>query len=697
MPRLGPPAGRAFLWLAAALFLSAPSSLRAAELSDWYAYSPPPDPSAVPLDLSFLNDGPAGSHGFVQVKDGRFFFTDGTRARFWGANFEGSDVFLPHDKADAAALRLSRLGVNMIRLHMADTGWLKSNFFDPKADNTLELDPAQVERFDYLVSALKKNGVYLYMDWLVLRKYRKGDGVAAYQELDYGAKGVVHFDPRIIELNKLYAKEILDHPNPYTGLALKDDPVYVASEIVNESSLFCNYGLQKFPQYYWDELQKLYAAWGGPGALTRFKYDGAEHRLAPVLNPENASESLKFFFYQTTKTNREMKNFLSQLSPHALLAGSNMGLGVLANVKSDSELDFMDTHGYWDYPQVADGNWKKVLWDPILNLSQLMFQNGSLVVTVCKDAVLGKPLIVTEWNESFPNQYILEGPILMAAYGSLQDWDGLLQFEYGAADLPGTVPMDTFHINKQPANDPVFQAAALIFRKRLLKPSALAIVEKFTDEQAVDAELKNSWLSEHFWLPYAARVVKQFTGSRAEPPENFASADSLYDPVSKVIHSSTGEETLDYGKGILKIESPAVQGFTGAIGTGENFQTADVSLRLSKRNPWASVLALSLDGKPLNQSGKFVVAAVARAMNSGQVFNEAGKALTDPGGVPILMQGVKGDLEIRSQWDSLTIRPLDESGKAGRNLPARRENGLWKFSLSPSDHTAYYLAVSPGK
>jgi len=73
------------------------------------------------------------------------------------------------------------------------------------------------------------------------------------------------------------------------------------------------------------------------------------------------------------------------------------------------------------------------------------------------DAVEGKPLIVTEWNDCFPNEYRLEGPVLMAAYGSLQDWDGLLQFDHGI-DLSGTVRMSNFDINNRVDDQPLYQS-----------------------------------------------------------------------------------------------------------------------------------------------------------------------------------------------------------------------------------------------
>ncbi|HVZ81364.1 MAG TPA: hypothetical protein VHE12_11310 [bacterium] len=671
------------------------------DTSDWYAYTPPKDPADAPLDLSFLNDRPAGKHGFVTVKDGHFTFADGTRVRFWGSDLVGPNNFPTHAQADALAVRLSKLGVNLMRFHMPEASWSPdNNFFDPKADNTLTLKPEQVEKFDYLLAALKKNGIYFYPDWLVDRKFKEGDGVMAWQDLGAGAKGVIHFDPKVIELTKKYAQELIGHVNPYTGLALKDDPAYVGNEIANESSIFSGFGAQDFPEPYWDELQKMYSAAGGPGAITRFKFDWETQKLVPVKDPENADATLKFLLAQVTRADRDMKEFQAGLSPHALLTGSNMGLPVLGSIRSDATLDFMDTHAYWDHPQIWNiaGGWQNVAHAPMNNTSQLLspFQ-GSLVFGLSNDAVEDKPLIVTEWNDCFPNEYRLEGPMLMAAYGSLQDWDGMLQFDHGI-DVPGTVRMTNFDINNRVDDQPLFQAGALIFRLGYLKASPVTVVEPLSDKDVLSNGMKSDWLFDHPWLPYVARVVKKFTGKGEGKPADIASIEKLYDASGKRVDSVTGEESLDFDKGILKIDSPKAQGLVGNIGVEQVLGTSGFTMKLAKRNPFAAVVALSLDRQPLDRSKTFIVIAQARAENSGQVYNPTRTALKEAGGPPILQQGVEGALSIRVGASArFAVYPLDESGHRKAAVPAKVEKGALKFSISPKDHTSYYWVTAVDK
>ncbi|MBD5490518.1 MAG: hypothetical protein HDR13_17315, partial [Lachnospiraceae bacterium] len=64
------------------------------------------------------------------------------------------------------------------------------------------------------------------------------------------------YNERLIELQKEYAKELLCHVNPYTGLALIDDPAVVTVQINNEESAIkgTDNGEQMKP--YQDEVQR---------------------------------------------------------------------------------------------------------------------------------------------------------------------------------------------------------------------------------------------------------------------------------------------------------------------------------------------------------------------------------------------------------------------------------------------------------
>ena len=47
-------------------------------------------PAGTPVDLSFLNEGPAGAHGFVRVENGRFMGERNVPLRLYGTTLTGA-------------------------------------------------------------------------------------------------------------------------------------------------------------------------------------------------------------------------------------------------------------------------------------------------------------------------------------------------------------------------------------------------------------------------------------------------------------------------------------------------------------------------------------------------------------------------------------------------------------------------------
>ena len=57
------------------------------------------------VDVSWLNDAPAGKDGFLTVRDGHFVDGRGQRVKFLATNFTFGSCFPDHDTADKLAAR----------------------------------------------------------------------------------------------------------------------------------------------------------------------------------------------------------------------------------------------------------------------------------------------------------------------------------------------------------------------------------------------------------------------------------------------------------------------------------------------------------------------------------------------------------------------------------------------------------------
>jgi hypothetical protein len=229
------------------------------------SYDGPDNASSV----THLLDAPAGKHGFVRVKDGRFA-TDAGPIRFHATNLTGPANFPAHEAADKLAERLARFGINCVRLHFMDT-WYVNFMPQPTqailADDThtqRNLDPKQLDKLDYMIAAFKKRGVYVNVNLHVGRTLDQRDGFENSAGLPWANKGIGQFVPRMIELQKEYAQRLLTHVNPYTGNAYTDEPCVAMIEISNEDSLTRHYydgTLDRLPDPYATELRRQWNAW----------------------------------------------------------------------------------------------------------------------------------------------------------------------------------------------------------------------------------------------------------------------------------------------------------------------------------------------------------------------------------------------------------------------------------------------------
>jgi hypothetical protein len=231
------------------------------------------DASRTALDVSFLNSKPAGANGFITVKNGHFAEgKTGKRVRFLATNITGGDCWPSHEDAEKIAGRLAKYGVNLVRLHHMDNSWSidsGGSIWDKNFKDRRHIDPAHLERLDYFISQLKKNGVYVNINLHVSRKFVPESGFPdSVNDIPFDFdKRVDYFDSTMVALQKEYAKDLLTHVNPYTKKAYVDEPGVLNVELTNEDSLVgepwgsIGNGLGALPEPFKGELQGLWNNW----------------------------------------------------------------------------------------------------------------------------------------------------------------------------------------------------------------------------------------------------------------------------------------------------------------------------------------------------------------------------------------------------------------------------------------------------
>lgn len=137
-----------------------------------------------------------------------------------------------------------------------------------------------------------------------------------------------------------------------------------------------------------------------------------------------------------------------------------------------SDMDVVDSHAYWQHPQFPGKAWDMDNW-LVKNISMVDYPDDATVTRLAFQRVAGKPHMVSEYNHPAPNTHAGEGPLFVAAFGALQDWDAIFLYTYSHEEKEtkaGCIP-SFFSIAQHPtimANVPV---ALLLFRCGDLRPA----------------------------------------------------------------------------------------------------------------------------------------------------------------------------------------------------------------------------------
>jgi hypothetical protein len=215
------------------------------------------DSSKTIVDVSGLNHRPAGRHGFVRIRDGHLATSAG-RQRFFGVNICMDACFPEHADAEKVAARMAKFGINCVRFHHMDMDPAPRGIW---AADGRTLDPGQLDRLDYFIAQLKKNGIYADLNLHVSRVY---PGFPEWEGGPSFHKGVDNFMPGMLHLQRAYARDLLGHVNPYTKTRYAVEPAVALVEINNENGLLQVWGdgqLDRMPGVFTKELTRQWNAW----------------------------------------------------------------------------------------------------------------------------------------------------------------------------------------------------------------------------------------------------------------------------------------------------------------------------------------------------------------------------------------------------------------------------------------------------
>lgn len=622
-----------------------------------FTYSKDPFTPDALLDLRTLNEQTAGEKGFVRLTpDGNdFALGDGKPVRFWAVN---TTVYRQEaEDLERHARFLAKIGVNLVRMHGS---------ISPKGEGKriTDVDEAEIDRCWRLVAAMKKQGIYTTISPFWANGGHAGTA-ASWNLEGYGDKadlwGLMFFDDSLQRAYKTWVKALYTRPNPYTGVALRDDPAVAIVQVKNEDSLlfWTTQGMkpvqlerlgQKFGQWLvqkYGSLQAAKTAWGG---ASHAKDDFAANKVGiwnvwemtqPQQGPKakRVRDELQFFAETQRAFYADIANYYrNELGCKQLINANNWTTAdpvKLGDIErwTYTAADVLAVNKYYNGgPHLGSNNGWRI--DPGHFFEGRSALRNPLALPTNLKQVAGHPHLITESTWVNPLGYQSEGPFLMAAYQSLTGVDAFYWFsaDTPAFNLDPYIPWANLSGGQKPlhkwplfpAVQSGFPAAALMYRRGYLQPGATVVHEErslenlwdrttplLTKGKTFDPNRDKTNFAEGSAVktpvdPLAFLVGRVEVRYNGDPANNkVADLSRFIDPAKKTVTSTTGEIRLNYETGVCIVNAPKVQGVTGFLSQAGTIQLRDVAIRSG--NDYATIFVVALDDKPLGSSRKILV------------------------------------------------------------------------------------------
>ncbi|PAW79758.1 MAG: hypothetical protein B9S32_00075 [Verrucomicrobia bacterium Tous-C9LFEB] len=684
------------------------------------------------LDLSSVFPPPreAGADGFSMVNaKGDLVFTNKpetvVRFRCVSATPNRGTVptaaMLTNEECDRYADQLVRGGFNACRPHFLDLALMHGSAED------LVMNPERLDRWDYFTAALKKRGVYLYIDAMTAPSsyYAVSDPWSK----EANAKNLstrLYYDETARAHWREGVKRFFEHVNPYTGVALKDEPQVLVVQLRNESGLnfkmyFPNSVTPGITEAFRSWLKQRYGttenlkkAWTRPDGDAQLSFLKAGQTLETVAWPRfdgrgPDSRDLQAFFTDIEReTTAWMTKAIREIGVKVPLIEYNVGYSLQTSLARDM-MPVVDNHAYHDHPTkyITEGSSINGTSSTQGGVTYFQFMAGT--------RQLGRPFFCSEWGHVFWNPWRHEAGLTLPAYASLQGWQFVTQFAH-PVHLSSRSPIKSFAIY----NDPPLRAAeymsAFFYRRGDVRESPhtievvidpAALPEKVSLQDALPASISRLSLLARLgvrvaeWPGAAKRGVYQadwslvpnegekvstrdgvqeiLEGGKSAGSDfnrwvtqlrekSILSADNATDAARGIYESDTRQILLDEMQRQIRVVTSKSLGVSLPQG-GPEMKLGPVQVR--NLGVDATFFVGSLTAQPVPESSRLLLVVGTDALNTGMTFTDERKLkLVSLGTFPALLRVAKVQFSLtHQQANRLKMWALSANGQRREEIP----------------------------
>jgi len=699
----------------------------------WFCWNPSPDapPSSDGLNLRYLNESTAGQHGYVRRKGNQFVLGSGQPVRFWGVGVGNNNINAPKAYIRLMARRLARCGVNIVRFH--------GNLLSAQP-GTPHISMRKLHRLQYLVYALKRQGIYLdlscyYVLWLDARRL----GFTGYKRGQHPF-GLLEFEPRLQRLYQQWLSELLTTPDPYNHVPLENNPALAIVEVQNEESLlFWTFSRGNFSQQTWRGLERQYAwwlkhrcgslawaqrAWGNvknkrdnPAAGIMGLYDawfmtGQALKKLPQLR-RRICDQVRFLAHLQRSFYKNMADYLHRgLHYRGMVSASNW---ITADARTLDAIerytyqpgDLMDHHGYFAGPHTGRFAAWAVQKGQSFRSRAAVLSPTAMPFNIISER--GYPTCMSEIGFDNPNRWRADGVMLASCYGRLEGLSALNFFCVGSDTLVD-LHMKEFQ-DCSPAVIAQFPAAALIFRRGLLARGPIVVSESLSLKRLFSLNGSAAAGPPTMDAQWIGKIPHPSDGKLTTPGQ-----DQLFNPLlfdvgrlvrtegstyssihwqncSRYINyrdgtvaAATGQLFWNYHLGVVRVNSPQVRGVIGFLSKAGKVRLGTIVIQSA--NTFGTIMLVAMDNRPLGVSKKMLLQVMTREKPFG--FTVRNHVITAMGTGPWNIRDIHATVSFLNADNRMTITPLGADGNPlPKSIPLQRTRNAAVLKLLPN--VLYYI------
>jgi hypothetical protein len=541
---------------------------------------------------------------------------------------------------------------------------------DPNGKTSLDFDPEKLDRFYFLINELKKRGIYMTIDLYCSRSIKKDEIKGLWTPMGHwNYRNAVYVHQGAYENFIAYCLKLVTTKNPYTGLAMAEDPAFCSVSLLNENWV----GLWNDKNYGglgW-KWKEHYINWCKKNDVPAEKYTG-DLRMRHKFLVEFQHD-----FWKRISADMRKHGWKVPLTMQ-----NNGFIPILGYMRFD--YDYTDQHFYighpfiiksWRPPVKCDHSSFMDVFDlayrhhnperyekASLNTLQETYNIGPTKMIGTRSD--GKPYTLTELKWCRPNKQRGEGGAFAGAIAGMQDWDGLYSFQWawGGDKYMGEGLGGFFCIYGDPTTYLSDHMIHLLFLRGDVSPSDVKVTQLLPENpEDVDPsiEILNTAVplvglvmktSLHYKKPADAAYILDYASKEATEKlmQTLESGPigkyGLFDRNNRHFRSTTGELDLLANDGIFKVITPKSE----ALVMQKEGKAAASLMSFSNETPFTTCFASALDDKSLADSGRIIFMHLTNTGANNMTYSGDNlEILESYGQLPHLVNRAQGDVALK--------------------------------------------------